>query len=115
MGTPLPPDSPDGYESDLMAMRADAAQWAGAAERMAGAAAAARQLVLGDYELSLFGAQTGLTGAYQEIQQWTSGLLSGAQSNLAAMGEALKTSADTYAAQEASGTRSFNELDQGGN
>lgn len=114
MSTPLAPDSPDSYESDLDAMRRDAAEWLAAAERMAGAAAAAKQLVLGEYELSVF-AQSGLAAAYQQVQQWASGLLDGAQTNLAGMAQALAASADSYEAQEASEARSFNQLDRGGN
>lgn len=115
MGHPLPPDTPDSYESDLEAMRRDAAEWALAAQRMGGAAGAAGQLALSDYELSLFGAQTGLAAAYQEIHQWASGLLTGAQTNLTDMDQTLRAAADTYQAQELSGARSFDQLRRGGN
>jgi len=115
MSTPLAPDDPDSYESDLEAMRRDAAEWNAAAERMAEVADAAGQLTLADDELSIFGAQSGLNEAYRQAQQWVSGLLAGAARNLADMGQALTASAETYQAPEASGARSFDQLDRGGN
>lgn len=115
MSTPLGPDDPNSYQSDLEAMRRDAAEWNTAAKRMAEATTVAGQLTLADDELSIFGARSGLNEAYPQVQQWASGLLQGAARNLADMGQALATSADSYEAQEASGARSFDQLDRGGN
>lgn len=115
MGEPLPPDRNDSFEADVEAMRRDAGVWDDAAERMGAAATAAEQLTLGEYDLSIFGVESGLVDSYRAVHRWTVGLLGGAHTNLAGMAHALEKSAEAYEAEDAAGARSFSELNRGGN
>lgn len=110
MGAPLPPDSPDSFKADLMAMRHDAREWMSAAERIAQAATVARQVTLNEYEFSLLAREAGLINSYRILQEWTAGLLEGAYQNLANMAFALMTAADTYEATDGRTAKAFDQL-----
>lgn len=115
MGQPLPPDREGEFETDLAAMRRDAQVWDRAAQRMGDAASTAQGLTLSGYDLSMFADRTGLTEAYQEIQQWAAGLLRGAHQNLANMNQALRTMADNYETTDTGQAQTFDKIQPGGN
>lgn len=110
MGNPVPPDKDGEIKADIAAMTRDAGVWEGAAQRMADSLAAAQKLTFSPYDLSFMSYSTGLASAYQEIHQWTCGLLDGAQQNLSSMAGVLRKSASNYAEKDASGARSFAQL-----
>lgn len=113
MGNPLPPDESGEIKSDLAAMRRDARDWDAAADRMGHAALTAGGLTLSGHDFSKISEETGLADAYTEIQQWASGLLDGAHTNLANMAKALRKAAGTYEQTDASGAQRFTQLDRG--
>lgn len=113
MVQPPPPDSPGTVYEDFRAMEREAGVWRAAGQEMGDAAAAAEGLQLGDYDFSFLGAESGLVDAYRSIQQWATGLLRGAQTNLDNMATELAQVVTTAGAAEEANAGSFDNIEEG--
>jgi hypothetical protein len=101
----LPPD----LTVALEALESDAARWADAAVRLRAASAAAAALVLDAGAFSFAGREA--ADAYEALRLRTTTLLAQGADELDSIAAALRTSAATYAAEEAAGAHRLGALE----
>lgn len=114
MAEPMPPDDPNGYETDLLVMRRDAKNWDEASAQLGEAATLASGLKLDEAAFSLIGSSTGLITAYTDFRNWVVGVLEDGQTNFANLSKTLRSAANDYEAEESSGAQRMNQIDPGG-